>query len=279
MKRILAFCLCFFLLVGCSNNHTAPNSPSLDSSPEDALSNEGDQHEANSLPNESMEASENTTANNIDYEWYLWGNTYVREDGTTFFMNYGDEPLQIPNALSCEFNGVVLGSTTQVNGTLVPDGILYSMEDDEGGLIEVVYSYADDVIHISDLRTNEQVYSGDYYLAKDNLGQPLYPWYKDGEKLKMFYNSDTGLHAWANVNEPLGTLNVIVEHNLYISVPLDSAETYLNDELGGYNYHYVYENNQRYVDIMYNTESDMLGILDASNTDFNPSGFYYRIMM
>ena len=153
------------------------------------------------------------------------------------------------------------------------------MEDNAGRIIEVLYSYTDDVIHVSDLRTDELNYSGDYYLAEDNLGQPLYPWYRDGEKLKMFYNSDTGLYAWANINESLGALNVIVEHNLYVSVPLDSAETYLNDELGGYNYHYVYESDKRYVDIMYNSESDMLGILDASGADFDPSGFYYRIMM
>lgn len=278
MKRTLAFCLCFLLLVGCTSNHMTPISSSPDSSPEDTLSNEEDQYETSSLPDEPVDTSEYTTAD-IDYEWYLWGNTYAREDGITFFMNYGDEPLQIPNALSCEFDGVALASTTQINGKLVSDGILYSMEDNDGRIIEVLYSYTDDVIHVSDLRTDELNYSGDYYLAEDNLGQPLYPWYRDGEKLKMFYNSDTGLYAWVNINESLGTLNVIVEHNLYVSVPLDSAEIYLNDELGGYNYHYVYESNKRYVDIMYNSESDMLGILDASGADFDPSGFYYRIMM
>lgn len=53
MKRITAFGLCFLLLAGCTN-----------------------QHEADLLQNESMESSGNITTD-IDYEWYLWGNTYV----------------------------------------------------------------------------------------------------------------------------------------------------------------------------------------------------------
>lgn len=273
MKKILAFCLCFLLLVGCTDTHITP----ADSFPEDTLSSEDNQYEAHLPPNETMDVPENTMTN-IDYEWFLQGNTYVREDGITFFMNYGDEPLQIPSALSCEFDDIILGSTTQITGELVSDGILYSMESNDG-IIEVLYSYADDVIHVSDLRNNGQDYSGDYYLAKDSFGQPLYPWYRDGEKLKMFYDPNTGLHIWVNVNEALGTLNLIVEHNLYVSVPANEVEIYLNEELGGYNYHYVYESNQQYVDIMYNTESDMMGILDASGADFDPSGFYYRITM
>lgn len=281
MKRIIAFGLCFLLLAGCTNQHISPNSPSSDSSPEDTPLSEDNQHEADLLPNESMESSGNITTD-IDYEWYLWGNTYVREDGTTFFMNYGDEPLQIPNALSCEINGVVLCSTPQINGELVSDGLLYSMEDGDGGIIEILYSYTDNVIHISDLRTSELDYSGDYYLAEDSFGQPLYPWYEG----KFFYNSDTDIYIRANLNN--GYLIFVVMFGwrgvsaVYVAVQAEDVEVSANEELGGYNYHYVYERNQKYkynyIDLMYNTESDMLCILDASGTDFNFSGFYYGIM-
>lgn len=43
--------------------------------------------------------------------------------------------------MSCEINGVVLCSTPQINGELVSDGLLYSMEDGDGGIIEVLFSH------------------------------------------------------------------------------------------------------------------------------------------